>query len=76
MGTRPESQRKGFASQVLSELEKKSAEIFQAKVGFLQARINAVPFYESQGWEIIDEPYEIKGIGLHRSMMKYIDLNQ
>ena len=76
MGTRPESQRKGFASQVLSELEKKSAEIFQAKVGFLQARINAVPFYESQGWEIIDEPYEIKGIGLHRSMMKHIDLNQ
>ena len=70
MGTRTEYQRKGLASQVLAELESKSVESFGAKVGFLQARINAVPFYQSQGWEIIDEPYDIKGIGPHRSMMK------
>jgi len=76
MGTRTEFQRRGLASKVLAELESGSVESFGAKVGFLQARINAVPFYQAQGWKIIDEPYDIKGIGPHRSMMKVFSLNQ
>ena len=50
----------------------KSVEKFGAKVGLLQAREHAIPFYNSQGWEIIDVPYEIGIIGPHRSMMKYL----
>jgi len=76
MGTRTEFQRRGLASKVLSELELGAVESFGAKVGFLQARINAIPFYQSQGWELIDEPYEIKGIGPHRSMMKRFSQKQ
>ena len=76
MGTRTEFQRRGLASKVLAELESGSVESFGAKVGFLQARINAVPFYQAQGWKIIDEPYDIKGIGPHRSMMKIFSPNQ
>lgn len=70
MGTMPQHRNKGYATKVLSELEKKSAEIFAARYGFLQARIQAIPFYQSQGWEIIDELFEIPGIGPHHSMMK------
>jgi GNAT superfamily N-acetyltransferase len=70
MGTMPQHRSKGYATEVLGKLEKKSMEIFAARYGFLQARIQAVPFYQSQGWEIIDELFEIPGIGPHYSMMK------
>ena len=72
MGTLPEERRKGFAAQVLSNLETESKNQFGARFGFLQAREFAIPFYQSQGWEIIDEPYSIEGIGPHRSMMKQL----
>ncbi len=70
MGTRPEARRRGHAATVLSALENASKEHFGAKIGLLQAREIAIPFYLSQGWTLIDEPYSIKGIGPHRSMMK------
>ena len=70
MGTLDTHRRKGHAADVLSQLEKSSVELLGASAGFLQAREIAIPFYQSQGWEIIDEPYEIAGIGPHRSMMK------
>ena len=56
--------------EILSDLEKISKQHFGAKFGFLQAREYAIPFYQAQGWKIIDEPYAIEGIGPHRSMMK------
>ena len=71
MGTLDSHRRKGYAAEVLSQLEKSSTELLGASAGFLQAREIAIPFYESQGWKIIDEPYEIAGIGPHRSMMKH-----
>ena len=71
MGTLASHRRKGCAAAVLSQLEENAVKIFGAIVGFLQAREHAIPFYQSQGWEIIDDPYEIEGIGPHRSMMKH-----
>jgi len=70
MGTLPEHQRKGYAATVLNELERLMSTDFDCKTGLLQARQHAIPFYESQGWEVIDAPYEIGVIGPHRSMMK------
>ncbi|MDP6870483.1 MAG: GNAT family N-acetyltransferase [Candidatus Poseidoniaceae archaeon] len=72
MGTLPDYQRKGLAAKVLAELEEKSVETFGAIVGLLQAREHAIPFYKSQGWEIIDEPYDVGIIGPHRSMKKQL----
>ena len=72
MGTLPEARRKGLAAEVLANLETESKAQFDAKFGFLQAREFAIPFYQSQGWEIIDHPYSIDGIGPHRSMMKQL----
>ena len=71
MGTRPEARRQGHAATVLKTLEEESKEHFGAKIGLLQAREVAIPFYLSQGWSIVDEPYTISGIGPHRSMIKY-----
>jgi len=72
MGTLTSERRKGLAALVLSNLEETSKHQFRAKFGFLQAREYAIPFYQSQGWKIIDEPYSIEGIGPHRSMMKQL----
>jgi len=70
MGTLEAHRRKGLAAVVLEALEKASVQQFSAVCGFLQAREVAIPFYESQGWEIVDEPYSIPNVGPHRSMMK------
>lgn len=70
MGTRQEARRKGLAAKVLHSLEHTAVAHFGAKVGLLQAREAAIPFYQSQGWILVDEPYTISGIGPHRSMMK------
>jgi GNAT superfamily N-acetyltransferase len=61
MGTLPSHQRQGYAALVLDH---------GCKTGLLQAREHAIPFYKSQGWSLIDEPYSIGIIGPHRSMMK------
>ena len=76
MGTLRTHQRQGNAANVLRQLEQASVTKFGATTGFLQARRHAIPFYESQGWVIIDEEYEIPGIGPHRSMMKPLVGNQ
>ena len=71
MGTRQEARRKGHAARVLQSLEQAAVSHFGAKIGLLQAREIAIPFYQSQGWILVDEPYSIAGIGPHRSMMKH-----
>ena len=75
MGTLESHRRQGCAAKVLAQLETNSIQVFGATAGFLQAREHAIPFYQSQGWEIIDEPYSIQGIGPHRSMMKRFNIS-
>ncbi|MAT86883.1 MAG: hypothetical protein CMA25_08030 [Euryarchaeota archaeon] len=75
MGVLTSNQRAGIGSTILKKLECEAVSQFKAKYGFLQARENAVRFYQSQGWKIIDEPYTIPKIGLHYSMMKSLELS-
>ena len=70
MGTLPTHQRQGHAAAVLGELERIMAAEHGCKTGLLQAREHAIPFYQAQGWVVIDRPYAIGVIGPHRSMMK------
>ena len=70
MGTIDAYRRQGLAAEILTALEQASKNTFGAKCGFLQAREVAIPFYQSQGWMLIDEPYSIPNVGPHRSMMK------
>ena len=72
MGTLNNYRRQGLAAMVLSGLEEAAKSHLSAKIGLLQAREHAIPFYQSQGWKIIDEPYDISGIGPHKSMMKLL----
>ncbi len=70
MGTLKSHRRQGYARAVLSKLEFRTREEWAVKSGWLQARIEAIPFYESCGWTCYSDEYYIDGIGAHRSMSR------
>ena len=70
MGTVDGYQRQGYASLILNALEIAAVDLWGECTGFLQARVAAIPFYESLGWVCFDEKYVVDGIGLHCSMWK------
>ncbi len=76
MGTLTAHQRKGHASAILIALEEAAVDCWGDCTGFLQARVAAISFYESQGWVCFDGEYMVDGIGLHRSMWKSLKDSQ
>ena len=76
MGTLSTHQRQGHASTILDALEKAAVDCWGGCTGFLQARIEAIPFYQSQGWVCFDKEYMVDGIGLHCSMWKSLKDSQ
>lgn len=70
MGTLDEYQGLGLASRVLSALENESVKHWNARTGWLQARIVAIPFYEANGWCCFGPEYEVPNVGPHVSMWK------
>ncbi|MGE0637090.1 MAG: GNAT family N-acetyltransferase [Bacteroidia bacterium] len=70
MGTLPEFQGKGLAAKVLAALEETAKQHWNARTGWLQARIAAIPFYEKCGWTAYGEEYDVNKVGPHRSMWK------
>lgn len=71
MATHPNFRRKGLGKSLMqsafSHLLKQQADLLWCK-----ARLVAIPFYRSLGFQIIGEQYDIEGIGLHYSMYKLL----
>lgn len=69
MATHPDFRRKGLGKFLMqsafTHLLEKKADLLWCK-----ARLVAIPFYKSLGFQIIGEQYEIEGIGLHYTMYK------
>ena len=72
MGTVLEWRRQGLASGLVIALEAAAVSHWGAKTGWLQARIAAIPMYESEGWVQFGDEYDVKGIGPHYSMWKIL----
>ena len=72
MGTLEEWRRQGLASGLVVALEAAAVSHWGAKTGWLQARVAAIPMYESEGWVQFGEEYDVKGIGSHYSMWKIL----
>ena len=73
MGTRGEWRRQGLASGLVVALEAAAISHWDAKSGWLQARLEAIPMYAGEDWIQFGDEYEVKGIGPHRSMWKMLD---
>lgn len=70
MATAENQRRKGHAATVLHLLESSCVEQWGCNSGWLQARLEAIPFYRSQGWKQFGSQYHIEKIGPHMSMWK------
>ncbi|MDB4655692.1 GNAT family N-acetyltransferase [Flavobacteriales bacterium] len=70
MGTIEKFRGQGFAAMVLAECEKQSQIVWEAKTGWLQARVLAIPFYQKCGWVCFGPEYHVPNVGPHRSMWK------
>lgn len=70
MGTLPEFRGKGLAAKILAALEDTSVNHWNARTGWLQARLVAIPFYEKCGWIAYGDEYDVNKVGAHRSMWK------
>ena len=75
MGTLENHQRKGYAATVLSNLESEAVTKWGKCTGLLQARVHAIPFYESKNGTCFGYEYIVEGIGLHRSMWKPLNVS-
>ena len=75
MATDSNSQRKGYATDLMiesfEELKEKGTDLL-----WCNARLVAVDFYKSVGFNIIGEIFDIEAIGPHYYMYKEINLNK
>jgi N-acetylglutamate synthase-like GNAT family acetyltransferase len=71
MSVRADSQGKGLGSQIIHYLERKAKEKNLTQL-FLDARINAVKFYEKNGYKVIGDSYLLFGVIKHFKMRKEI----
>ena len=60
----------GLGALALEHLLRASVRTWGARTGWLQAREAAIEFYARMGWEAFDAPYDIEGVGPHRSMQR------
>jgi predicted GNAT family N-acyltransferase len=72
MGVRDDQQGKGVGKMIMSFLEEKAKGSGARKV-VLQARENAVPFYEAIGYTIIEKTFKLWDIIQHFRMEKILD---
>ena len=71
MATHPNFRRKGLGKDLMqsafTHLLQQQADLLWCK-----ARLVAIPFYRSLGFQIIGEQYDIEGIGPHYTMYKLL----
>lgn len=70
MGVSEAHRRRGLGAAALARLLKEAVAVWGARSGWLQAREGAVGFYARLGWQEVDEPFTITGVGPHRSMWR------
>jgi predicted GNAT family N-acyltransferase len=71
MSVKTDMQGRGLGKKIIEWLESKAKEL-QMKRIILDARENAVTFYESCGYKVIGESYLLFGIIKHYKMEKYL----
>ena len=70
MGVLEARRGQGLGALALQHLLRESVHTWGATTGWLQAREAAIEFYARMGWEAFDAPYDIEGVGPHRSMRR------
>ena len=75
MAVRDEMQGKGWGKKIIHYIEDKAHEL-KLKTITLDARINAVKFYERCGYKVIGDSYLLFGIIQHYRMEKKLEIGK
>lgn len=70
MAIHPDYQGKGVGKWLLQEAETWLLEQFAIRLLWCNARTDAVPFYQKQGWQLRSDEFIIPGVGPHFKMTK------
>lgn len=70
MATEPDWRGKGIGKALLRFAEEMLLRDSEVRQMWCNARVVAVGFYVTQGWEVASEEFTIKGVGPHRKMTK------
>jgi GNAT superfamily N-acetyltransferase len=72
MATAPQARRMGLAKRVMDLIERDLRDAGGTLLMWCNARVPAVEFYRSMGWEVVSEPFEIPSAGPHVRMVKWL----
>jgi GNAT superfamily N-acetyltransferase len=70
MATRADHVREGIGTRVLAAALAEARSVGGPRLFWCNARIGAVPFYETQGWRVISDVFDVPTVGPHRKMRK------
>ena len=73
MATRADLARRGIGTAVLRAAERVVREHGGPPLLWCNARLVAVPFYESGGWRVVSAAFDIPGIGPHHAMVRELE---
>jgi GNAT superfamily N-acetyltransferase len=72
MATAPEARRMGLGKRVMEFMEQDLRAAGGTLLMWCNARVPAVEFYRSMGWEVVSDPFEIPTAGPHVRMVKWL----
>ncbi len=70
MATDEEYQRQGIGTGLLQNLEELALNSPGPDLVWCTSRVEVIPFYEKQGWQVASELFQVAGVGPHRMMIK------
>ena len=72
MATRRDLARRGVGTAILRGAEQVVREHDGPWLLWCNARLAAVPFYQSAGWQVVSAAFDIPGIGPHHVMVRHL----
>jgi GNAT superfamily N-acetyltransferase len=73
MATSPEARRMGLGKRVIEFMEQDLRDAGGTLLMWCNARVPAVEFYRSMGWEVVSDEFEIPTAGPHVRMVKWLE---
>jgi GNAT superfamily N-acetyltransferase len=70
MATRADRVRRGVGARVLATVVAEACRAGGPRLFWCNARVGAVAFYETQGWRVISDVFDVPTVGPHRRMRR------
>ena len=72
MATDEKYQRQGIGTGLLQKLEELALNSPGPDLVWCTSRVEVIPFYEKQGWQVASDLFQVTGVGPHRMMTKHL----